>query len=60
VNNTNLYIFKFIWVRVNHCGLKLNGTHELLVYVVDVNMLGGSKHTIKTNTEALEVASKEI
>jgi hypothetical protein len=39
--------------------LKLNGTHQLLVYANDVNLLGGSVHTIKKNAEALVVASKE-
>jgi len=39
--------------------LKLNYTHQLLVYVDDVNILGGSVHTIKKNTEAIVVASKE-
>jgi len=38
--------------------LKLNGTHQLLVYADDVNMLGGSIHTIKKNAEALAVVSK--
>ena len=40
--------------------MKLNGTHQLLVYVDDVNISGGSVHTIKENAEALVVASKEI
>jgi len=40
--------------------LKLNGTHQLLVYADDVNRLGESVHTIKENREALIVASKEI
>ena len=31
-----------------------------MVYADDVNMLGGSIHTIKRNTGALVVASKEI
>jgi len=47
-------------VRVNQVGLKLNGTHQLLVYADDVNILGGSVHTINKNAEALIVASKEI
>jgi hypothetical protein len=40
--------------------LKLNGTHQLLVYADDVNMLGGSTHTIRKNTEALVITSEEI
>jgi hypothetical protein len=39
--------------------LKLNGTHHFLVDAVDVNILGGSVHTIKENVKALVVASKE-
>jgi hypothetical protein len=46
-------------VQVIQDGLKLNGAHQLLVYTDDVNMLGGSIHTIKKNTAALVVASKE-
>jgi hypothetical protein len=38
--------------------LKLNGTHQLLVYAGDVNLLGDNIHTIKK--EALIVASKEV
>ena len=39
-----------------------NGTHQLLAYADDVNILGGSAHTVKENAEALllVVATKEI
>ena len=38
-------------VQVNQDGLKLNGTHQILVYVDDVNILGGNVHNIKKNTD---------
>jgi hypothetical protein len=38
-------------VQVNQSGLKLNGTHRLLVYADDVIILGGSVHIMKINTE---------
>jgi hypothetical protein len=38
--------------------LKLNGTHQLLVYADAVNILGRSVHTVKENAEALLVGSK--
>ena len=47
-------------VQVNQDGLKLNGSHQLLVYADAINILGGSLHTIKKNTEAFVVASKKI
>ena len=47
-------------VQVNQDGLKLNGTHQLLAYADDVNILGGSAHSRKENAEALLVAAKEI
>jgi len=47
-------------VQVIQDGLKLNGTYPILVYAGDVNILGGSVHTVKENAEALVVASKEI
>jgi hypothetical protein len=39
--------------------LKFNGTYQLFEYAGDVNILGGTVHTIKKNTEALVFASKE-
>jgi len=47
-------------VQVNQDGLKLNGTHQLLAYADDVNMLEGSIHTVKENAEALVAATREI
>jgi hypothetical protein len=32
--------------QVNKDGLKLNGTHQVLAYAYDVNILGGSVHTV--------------
>jgi hypothetical protein len=39
--------------------LKLNGTHQILVYADDVNILGERVHTTKKNRDALLVYSKE-
>jgi len=39
--------------------LKLNGANQLTFYADDVDVLGGSIHTIKRNTEALLIANKE-
>jgi hypothetical protein len=47
-------------VQANQGGLKWNGTHQLLVYAADVNILGVSIYTIRKNTDALSIASKEI
>jgi hypothetical protein len=47
-------------IQENQLGLKLNGTHELLVYVDDVNLLGDNIDTIKENTETLIDANKEV
>ena len=33
--------------QVNQDGLKLNGTHQILVYADDVNILGTSVHTTR-------------
>ena len=42
-------------VQVNLYGLKLYGTHQLLVCADDVNIMGGGVHTIRKNTKALIV-----
>jgi len=47
-------------VQVNQDGLKLNSTHQLLSYADDVNILGGSIHTLKENADALVAATREI
>ena len=38
----------------------MNGTHQLLAYANDVNILGGIIHTLKENAEALVAATGEI
>jgi hypothetical protein len=45
-------------VQVNQESLKLNGTHQRLVYADDVNMLGESVHTMKKKGRDLVVTSK--
>jgi len=40
--------------------LKLNGTHQLLVNADDINILGGSVHTIQENKEALVLVGRKI
>ena len=36
--------------------LEIKWTHQLLAYADDVNILGGSVHTVEENAEALVVA----
>ena len=47
-------------VQVNQDGLKLNCTRQLLAYADDINILGGSIHTLKKNAEVLIAATREI
>ena len=39
---------------------KLNGTHQVLAYTDDVNILGGSIHILKEDAEDLVAATREI
>jgi hypothetical protein len=47
-------------VQVKEDGFKLNGTHQLLVYAENINILDGSVCTMNKNTDDLVVASNEI
>jgi hypothetical protein len=47
-------------VQENQVGLKLNGTHQLLVCADDVNLLGDNTDTIKKNRETLIDTSNEV
>jgi hypothetical protein len=50
-------IFSFVLVyairkvQESQVGQKLNGTHQLLAYANDVNLLGDNVDTVKKNTE---------
>jgi hypothetical protein len=47
-------------VQENQMGLKLNETHQLLVYADDVNLLDDNIPTIKKNTQTLTDSSKDV
>jgi hypothetical protein len=44
----------------NQKGFKLNKTHELLVHADDINVKEEDINVMKTNTESLLVAGKEV
>jgi hypothetical protein len=52
--------YTFRKAQDNQVGLKLNGKHQLLVYLDDVNLVGDNSYTIRKNTETLIDASKEV
>jgi hypothetical protein len=60
------WLFNFIFeytirkVQKNHIRLKLNGTHHLLVYSDDVNLLGDNIGIIKQKTETLADTCNEV
>jgi hypothetical protein len=49
-----------IGVYLSWLFLKLNGTHQLLAYADDVNLLGDNIDIINKKTETLTDASKEV
>jgi hypothetical protein len=49
-----------IKAQENQVGLKVNRTHQLLVYADDVNLFEDNLHNIKKNTETLIDFSKDV
>jgi hypothetical protein len=50
-----------LWgVQEKQKGLKLNGTHQPLVYADDVNLLGDNIDTMKKNTKTLTLVRKMV
>jgi hypothetical protein len=47
-------------VQVKEDGFKLIGTHQLLVFADDVNILGGRVHTMHENAEPLIVVVRRF
>jgi hypothetical protein len=47
-------------IQENQVGLKLNGTHQPLVYAGDVNLIGHNKNTTTMNIEKLIDDGKDV
>jgi hypothetical protein len=47
-------------VQENQQGLKLNGTHQILAYADDINIVGENTDTVQKSAEALLEASKGV
>ena len=67
IEHSDLFIHKmdfkivvFSYISIIFCSWRYRFYCQLGVYADDANVLGGSVHTIRKNTEALVIASKEI
>jgi hypothetical protein len=49
-----------VYLAIGYYGLEKNGSHQLLVYVNDVNLLGGNMNTTKKSTGTLLDFSLEV
>jgi hypothetical protein len=58
--STLLKVYPIRKIQENQVGLKLNGTHQLLAYAADVNLLGDNLDTIERSTETLIDVSKKV
>jgi hypothetical protein len=47
-------------VKENQVGLKFNGTHKILAYADDVNLLGDNIDTMKIKTETVMDTNQEV
>jgi hypothetical protein len=57
----NLLSYVYIIIRKvqgNQVGLKLNGTHQLLVYANDMNLIGDNTDNMKENTLSLPLVRR--
>jgi len=46
--------------KKNQKGLKLNGTHQILVYADDDNVMGDNENTVNIFIEALSVIGNDV